>query len=301
MINLDKFITVCYTNAMETIIKNNNIILKGVSDFDLRHIFECGQCFRFNAVTDGVYEGVAFSRALRISQSGDTVTLYDTSKEDFDTVWHDYFDMGCDYGKIKKTLSRDKILKNAIKNGEGIRILNQDLWETIISFIISASNNIPRIKGIIGRFCENFGDEISYMGKTYYAFPTPEKTASLTQSDLSVIRAGFRDKYIMDAAEKIVSGKMKIDYIKQLPTEKAKEELKKINGIGEKVANCILLFGLHRVDAFPVDVWIKRVMEQYYFDGEQPISVISRFAEEKFGDLGGYAQQYLFFSARENK
>ncbi len=299
---LDKFITVCYTKSMETIIKNNNIILRNVRDFDLRHIFECGQCFRFDAVGDGVYEGVAFSKALRISQSGDTVTLYGTSKEDFDSVWYNYFDLGCDYGEIKKTLSRDKILKNAIKDGGGIRILNQDLWETIISFIISASNNIPRIKGIINRFCENFGEEIRYMDKTYYAFPTPEKTASLTQADLSVIRAGYRDKYIMDAAEKIASGKISLDYIQGLSADAAKDELRKINGIGEKVANCILLFGLRRVDAFPVDVWIKRTMEQYYFGGlEQPISEISHFAKEKFGDLGGYAQQYLFFSARENK
>lgn len=286
---------------MDIISKNNNIILYGVSDFDLRHIFDCGQCFRFNEIGENTYFGIAFNKALKISQNGDTVTLYETSERDFYDVWYNFFDFACDYGEIKKTLSKDKVLSEAIKYGEGIRILRQDLWETIISFIISASNNIPRIKGIIERFCENFGEEINYMGKTYYSFPTPEKTASLSKEDLSVIRAGFRDKYIMDAAEKIASGEFSLDALRSLPSSEAKKMLLTINGIGEKVANCIMLFGLNRADAFPVDVWIKRIMEYCYFDSEQSIGEIASFAEDKFGSLGGFAQQYLFFWARENK
>lgn len=286
---------------MDILLENNNIILKNVKDFNLHHIFDCGQCFRFNRTEENTYCGVAFGHAVKISQNGSTVTLYETSERDFYDIWYDFFDFSRDYGEIKKTLSSDSVLEEAVKYGDGIRILQQDLWETIISFIISASNNIPRIKGIIERFCENFGEEIHYMGKTYYSFPSPERTMSLTKDDLSVIRAGFRDKYIMDAAKKIAGGEFNLDSVKVLPTDEAKQSLMTISGIGNKVADCILLFGLNRMDSFPVDVWIKRIMEYCYFDTEQPISEISRFAAEKFGSLGGYAQQYLFFWARENK
>ena len=186
-------------------------------------------------------------------------------------------------------------MKEAVSYGDGIRILNQDLWEAVISFIISASNNIPRIKGIIERLCENFGKQISYMGKTYYTFPDTDTIYSLSKEDLSVIRSGFRDKYIMDAADKFKSGTLTEEYIKSLSTPDAKKALMTINGVGNKVSDCILLFGLGRVDSFPVDVWIKRIMEYCYFDGEQSIPAISAFAEKHFGDIGGFAQQYLFF------
>lgn len=286
---------------MNILSENNNIILKNAEDFELEHIFDCGQCFRFNKIDENTYLGVAKGRALKISQNGASITFHDTSERDFYDIWRDFFDLSRDYGDIKRTLSKDSVLREAIKYGGGIRILRQDLWETIISFIISASNNIPRIKGIIERFCQSFGEEIHYMGKTYYSFPTPEKTASLTMEDLSVIRAGFRDKYIINAAKKIADGKLSLDYVKTLPTPEAKQALMSLTGVGNKVSDCILLFGLNRADAFPVDVWIKRIMEYCYFDGEQPISAISAFAENKFGALGGFAQQYLFFWARENK
>ncbi len=192
-------------------------------------------------------------------------------------------------------------MKDAISYGDGIRILNQELWEAVISFIISASNNIPRIKGIIERFCENYGEEIHYMGKTYYSFPTIDKTASLSKEDLAIIRSGFRDKYIIDAASKFKNGELSGEYISSLSTPDAKKTLMTIHGVGNKVSDCILLFGLGRANSFPVDVWIKRIMEYCYFDGEQSIDTISEFANNKFGEIGGYAQQYLFFYARENK
>ncbi len=286
---------------MDIISKNNNIILENTKDFELEHIFDCGQCFRFNKIGENTYLGIAFGKALKISQDGSTVTLYDTSERDFYDVWYDYFDLSRDYGEIKKTLSKDPVMREAVKYGEGIRILRQDLWETIISFIISASNNIPRIKGIIERFCQAFGEEIRYMGKTYYSFPTAERTAELTINDLSVIRAGFRDKYIINTAKEIADGNFSLNGLRSLPTPDAKKMLMTLSGVGNKVSDCILLFGLNRADAFPVDVWIKRIMEYCYFDGETPISAISALAEEKFGSLGGYAQQYLFFWARENK
>ena len=280
---------------------NNNIILKNPPDFDLRHIFDCGQCFRFNQVSETDYEGVAFGRALRISQQGDEVILYETSEEDFKNIWYDFFDFGRDYGEIKRTLSCDKSMTAASEYGYGIRILRQELWETLISFIISASNNIPRIKGIVERLCESFGEHITYMGREYYTFPAPEKIASLTKEDLSVIRAGFRDKYRLDAAKKVASGEISLDYIRSLPTAEAKSELMRISGVGNKVSDCILLFGLNRADSFPVDVWIKRIMEHCYFGREASIKEVSELAEKKFGELGGFAQQYLFFWARDNK
>ena len=293
----------CYNIViMDIEYKNNNIILTNVQDFNLTHIFDCGQCFRFNKLSDNTYFGVAFGRALRIEQNGDRVTLYGASPEDFENIWFDFFDFGTDYGKIKRTLSEhDSIMEEAVKYGGGIRILRQELWETVISFIISQSNNIPRIKGIIERLCENFGDKISFEGSIYYSFPGPEKIASLSLEDIKVIRSGFRDKYILAAAEAFNSGVLSDSCLKSLSTADAKKALMSIKGIGNKVSDCILLFGLARVDSFPVDVWIKRIMEYCYFDGEQTIPVISRFAAEKFGCLGGYAQQYLFFYARENK
>lgn len=280
---------------------NKNLIVTGLKDFNLKHIFDCGQCFRFNEISKNTYFGIAKNKAIKISQFGDTVTLYDTEKNDWDNIWFDFFDLSRDYGEIKQTLSQDSIMKEAITYGDGIRILNQDLWEAVISFIISASNNIPRIKGIIERFCKEFGEKISYMENTYYSFPTIETVSGLSKEDLSVIRAGYRDKYIIDAAQKFKSGEMSETLLRSMTAEQAKKTLMTINGIGNKVSDCILLFGLQKVNSFPVDVWIKRIMEYCYFDCEQSIDTISRFAVDKFGDLGGFAQQYLFFYARENK
>ena len=281
-------------------IKNKNLIISDIKDFNLDHIFECGQCFRWNKEPDGSYIGVAMGKALKISQTASSVTLYDTSKEDFENIWYNYFDMNNDYGIIKSTLSSDKILKEAISYGGGIRILNQDLWECVVSFIISASNNIPRIKKIINSLCELYGDKIEYLGNTYYTFPSSEKIYSLNLDDLAPIKAGFRDKYILSAAKFFHEG-MCMDTFKNLTYYDAKKELMKIKGIGNKVADCILLFGLSKRNSFPIDVWIKRVVEYCYFTSPQSIREIEKFSLEKFGSLGGYAQQYLFFYARENK
>ena len=287
--------------TMEIKSKDNNTILRNVPDFDLRHIFDCGQCFRFNPDGENAYIGTAFGRTLRISQNGDEIVLHDTPLEDFNSVWYGFFDLERDYGNIKSRLSSDEVMREAAAYGSGIRILRQELWETVISFIISASNNIPRIKGIIERLCAAFGDEIHYMGGTYYSFPAPERLASLTLEDLSVIRAGFRDKYILNAAKKIASGEISLEYISTLPTPEAKAELMKISGVGNKVSDCILLFGLGRTDSFPVDVWIKRITEHCFFGREASVKEVSELAEQKFGELGGFAQQYLFFWARDNK
>ncbi len=276
---------------------NGDLIITDIDSFSLEQIFECGQCFRWNRTSAESYTGVAFGRALRLTETDNGIIFHRTTREDFNKIWFDYFDFATDYGKIKATLSEDKILANAIGYGSGIRILRQDLWECVVSFIISASNNIPRIKKIIAALCQSFGEEISYMGESYYTFPAPERLAGLSLDDISVIKAGFRDKYILAAAEYFANTEFK----RELGTDEAKAELKRIAGIGEKVADCVLLFGLGRRESFPVDVWVKRIMEYCYFSEPKSNEVIADFAKKRFGTLGGYAQQYLFFWAREEK
>ncbi len=288
---------------MNAIYENNNLILTSVKDFKLSDIFDCGQCFRWNKDEDGSYIGVAYNKALKLSQDKNKVILYNTTLDDFSCIWHKYFDFDRDYAKIRELLSSDSNLFGAFEFGSGIRLLQQDLWECTVSFIISASNNIPRIKKIVELLCQNFGDRIEYMGKEYYTFPTYEKILSLSLDDLSVIKAGFRDKYIMDAANKFLNDKrFSIEYLKNVSSIDAKKVLMEIDGVGNKVSDCILLFGLGKYDCFPVDVWMKRIMEYCYFNNSpQTIDTISQFAKEHFGANSGFAQQYLFYYARENK
>ena len=285
---------------MEIYEKNNDVILSNMPDFDLFHTFNCGQCFRWDYENDG-FSGVAMGHYLHIIQNGNKVIFKDTSLETFNSVWKSYFDFDRDYSAIKAELSKDSVLKNAIAFGGGIRILNQDAFECLISFIISASNNIPRIKKIIGLLCQNFGEKISLGGNTYFKFPTADTLSSLFLDDLQVIKAGFRDKYILAAAKAVKSGQLDLDALKKSSFEYAKSQLLRLSGVGEKVASCILLFGLQKSEGFPVDVWVKRIMEYCYFDEPQTKEAISEFAKGKFGDLGGFAQQYLFYWARENK
>lgn len=285
---------------MKVIFENGNTVLKNVKDFNLRHIFDCGQCFRWNLDADGAYEGVAKGHALRISQSGENVVLYQTSVEEFQDIWYDYFDFSRDYGKIKAELSADDVLKKAIPYGDGIRILKQELFETVISFIISASNNIPRIKKIVEALCENFGEQISYMGKTFYTFPDCKTLSALSVEDLGIIKSGFRDKYIKAAADVFASGEISDAAFSNLSTMDAKKVLQSMYGVGSKVADCILLFGLSRTDSFPVDVWVKRIMETLYLGKETKNTEIEKYGLSKFGNLSGLAQQYLFFYGREN-
>ena len=280
--------------------KNDDLILENADHFDLFHTFGCGQCFRWD-YKDGGFSGVAKGEYLRVFKDGANIVFKDTDTEAFNRVWRRYFDLDRDYGAIKAELSRDSVLKEAVGFGGGIRILNQDAFECLISFIISASNNIPRIKKIIGLLCLNFGERCEKKGHTYYKFPTADTLSSLELSDLSVIRAGFRDKYILAAARAVKSGQLDLLSLENASFDYAKSQLLRLPGVGEKVASCILLFGLGKYEGFPVDVWVKRIMEYCYFDGEKTKEEISEFAKERFGSLGGFAQQYLFYWARENK
>ncbi len=287
---------------MKISVENNNILIENVTDFRLSDTFDCGQCFRFNPCETGGYIGTAYGRTIRITQDGDTVTLHNTSLDDFNSIWRGFLDLDRDYGSIKRTLNTDSVMADAIEYGGGIHILKQELWETIVSFIISASNNIPRIKKIIGTLCHTYGSPHTYEGRTYYSFPDADTLAKLSGDDISCIRAGFREKYILACAKAVASGEFDLEALYEMDATAAKKSLMTLSGIGNKVADCVTLFALNKLNAFPVDVWIKRIMEYCYFNNtEQSITAIAQLAGQKFGDLGGIAQQYLFFYARSLK
>ncbi len=267
--------------------KNGNIYIYGIEEFDLPHTLDCGQAFRWQEV-NGIWQGVAFGLFLKLEKISDgTVVLYNTKLEDFQNIWRDYFDLDRDYKKIVEILSVNETLKKACEYSYGIRILNQEPFETLCSFIISQNNNIKRIKGIIERLCENFGE----YKNDYYTFPCAEKIASLTLEDLAPLRSGFRAKYLLDAAKKVASGEVDLKSLQNMPLDDARNELMKIVGVGPKVADCCLLFSHKHIKAFPKDVWIKRAME-VLFGGDLP-----KQAEE----FAGIAQQYIFFYARDTK
>lgn len=281
---------------MEYIVQNDKVILKNVKDFNIKEILECGQCFRFNKIDDMHYKIIAYGKVLYIKQDTD-VTLYPTTEDDFLNIWNNYFDLDTDYSKIKNELSKDKILKDAIEYARGIRILNQEPFECLISFIISQNNRIPMIKKVIQNISEKYGEKV----QDEYLFPTIEMLERATNEELRECKTGFRDKYILDAIKNIKEG---LDLIKlyDIPFDKAKIELLKIKGVGTKVADCVLLFSLKKNEVFPTDVWIKRVMEYFYFDHKEiHINEIHKYAKDNWGDLSGYAQQYLFYFARNEQ
>ena len=283
-------------------------VKKGIRDFNLDHIFDCGQCFRWEKQKDGSYTGVAFGKVVSFSfdEKNGTLTIDNASEEDFQNIWRNYLDLDRDYGKIKKMLSRnDEVMRKATEYGYGIRILNQEKWETLISFIISQNNNIPRIKKCIENLAINFGEKAGiYKGKDYYNLPTVEKLASLSVEDLEPIHLGYRARYLIDTAKKVqeLGGEGALENLCDdcYSCQTAQERITKFPGVGPKVANCILLFCMNRYDSFPIDVWIARLMNKFYGIDESDKASMESFAKERFGKLGGFAQQYLFYYGRGN-
>ena len=281
--------------------KDNKVILEGVSDFDPKHIFECGQCFRWKDQGDGSYTGVAKGRVINVSREGDTIYLKNTNLEDFNNIWKDYFDLDTDYSKIKNELrNMDEYLEKATEFGWGIRLLRQDPWEMIISFIISSNNRIPMIQKAIKNLSREYGAYIgSYEGEDYYDFPTPQQLSKASIEEIRACSTGFRDKYIKSTTEEVIKNNDDVYSYRNLSTEDCIKELLKFNGIGPKVGDCIALFGMQKYDTFPVDVWVKRVMQEFYVEDDMSLPKIRKYAIDKFGDLSGFAQQYLFYYARE--
>jgi len=267
---------------------SGEVELRGVGDFDLVRIFECGQCFRWNADENGVYTGVAFGRAARVRRVGGSVFISGSLRE-FEEIWVDYFDLRRDYARIRQLLCIDDFMQRAVEFGMGIRILRQDKWEALCSFIISQNNNIPRIKGIVDTLCRQFGDGFMFEGEAFYAFPSAVRLAGLDAGELAGIRCGYRAEYIIRAAREVAEGRLDLDALAGGSPVAAREALKRLHGVGDKVADCAVLFGLHMLDAFPMDVWMKRAVAQQYGAGFDP---------KVFSPYAGIAQQYMFYYTR---
>jgi N-glycosylase/DNA lyase len=286
---------------------DNGVIIENVKNFELPHIFDCGQCFRWNRQSDKNYIGVAFGKVIEVEKKGSDVIIYNTDEKEFNEIWLDYFDLRRDYSAIKETLRKDELLRQAVEFGHGIRILQQEPFELVISFIISANNRIPMIKRAIDNISKRWGKELEYKGKTYYAFPTPQQLAKASMAEIEECGVGFRAKYIADTVEKInnsLCGEYKkeydLDFIKAQTDDGCHEALQVFNGVGPKVADCIMLFSMNKYSSFPVDVWVKRAMQHFYLAPDVSLKKIRDFGRDKFGELSGFAQQYLFYYAREN-
>lgn len=268
------------------------VTFENIRDLNLSETLCCGQCFRWKAEENGVFSGVVRGRAFKARMENDRLIIEGAAESDRGK-WIDYFDLGLDYGAVRRKLSEiHPTLAEAARYAPGIRILNQEPFEALISFIISQNNNIKRIAGIVERLCAYFGKPIGESGigsdGVSYAFPTAERLASLEPEDLAPIRAGFRHLYIIDAARKVADGTIDLEALRALPYDEAKAALMTITGVGVKVADCVLLYGLHRLQGFPLDVWMKRAVEALFPDMEL----------SAFGEYAGIAQQYIFHYSR---
>ena len=297
---------------------NRNFVLENVKDFHLKDVLECGQCFHFQRTDSGLnqneyeYDIVFRDRVLHIKEEPDTsgvrLIFENTEEWEYQTIWREYFDLDRDYSEIKnKIIAADPRLEEIIEEHNGIRILNQDFFETLISFIISQNKQIPQIKQVVNNLSSAIGTKfdvtmINRFGTEFDAFfPTVDQLYSATEDEIRLSKCGFRAPYIVDATKKVKEGQITEDKLLRLDSNEARQLLMTIHGVGEKVANCVLLFGLGRTDVFPVDVWMKRVCEYLYFGEDTPKSEIEHFAMDKFGDVAGYAQQYLFIYGQEHK
>ena len=275
--------------------------LTNLRDFNLEHIFECGQCFRWKKCKDESYTGIIKNGVVNIKMQGkeQAVLKYEFLQDDPEVIYQ-YFDLNRDYSVIKSLFSKEDVnMKEAMQYGEGIRILKQDPWEMIVSYIISAANNIPRISKTIENIARAYGKKIIFEGEEYFLFPSPEELSKASIGELRELNLGFRDKYVYEATQLVVSKQIDLEKIKQMKYPLAKQELMKLNGVGEKVADCILLFSMDKMEAFPIDTWIRKVMTELY-GTPNTVKDIKICAQTKFGTYAGIAQQYLFYYMREN-
>ena len=264
--------------------------------FNIKDIMECGQAFRYECLGEGYYDTVAYGKRLRVKQKNRVVTL-DCSEEEFHQVWHSYFDMSGDYMMMQKELiDIDKRLAKYIERKPGIRLLRQEKFEMLMTFIISQNKSMPQIKQLVARISEKYGTELKDAKGIFHTFPTPEQLASVTEEDFRALKVGYRATYLLDAVDKVLSGAVNLEKMEGLSTEELRTSLLTIKGVGRKVSDCVLLFGYHRMDVFPLDVWMKRAVSALYFEGEKVSDKkMLAMAEEKFGRLSGIAQQYIFY------
>ncbi len=283
--------------------EGSTLRIRNIKNFDTIQTFDCGQCFRWNRCGDKAYTGVVGKSVLTVGSEGNDILINPCTENEFYNVWVDYFDLERDYGSICELLGKDdEVMKKASEFGSGIRLLHQDIWETVVSFIISQNSNIPRIKKCIESLCENFGEFIGeFEGHKYFSFPVAECIATLTTEDLAICKLGYRDRYILETAKSVTDDKgHSLSLLRNMSTEDAEKYLRSLTGVGPKVADCILLFGALKYNSFPVDVWMRRVMAALYGFDENDINGMRAYAAEHFGEYSGFAQQYLFYYAREN-
>lgn len=273
-----------------------------VPDFDLKQSLECGQCFRYYNIGPNAYVIVANKRVIKVAHEQEQV-IFSCDEAEFKAHWLHYFDLERDYGAIKQHLSnQDAYLKVAITEKQGVRLLQQDPWEMLISFILSQTKQIPHIKKLIEDLSLHYGTYIGhYQDQAFYAFPTPEQMESVTEAELRALKVGFRATYIVDAVQKVRNNLIDLETLRTLSNEDIKKQLKTIKGVGDKIADCVLLFAYSRYDVFPADVWIKRIIEHYYLLENSNLNKIQEFAKNYFGIYAGFAQQYLFYYGRDNK
>lgn len=257
------------------------------SDLNIKKTLECGQCFRWNPDENTVYCGVVDNKVLHVLQQGDKI-MCDSDEKDLG-FWRDYFDIGGDYLSVKDKLTEPEYLRVCSEYGEGIHILRQEPWETLCSFIISQCNNIPRIKKIIETLCSTFGNKLA---GGHYSFPSAERLSVLREEDLSPLRSGYRASYILNAARAVSDGRLNFDKLLKDSSEEAFLQLKQLNGVGDKVANCFMLYGMHRMDRFPIDTWMKRALNKHFPPYYNP---------EILGKYSGIAQQYIFYYTRSQE
>lgn len=292
-----------WVNKVKIIEIENGIALRDIEHFDPAHIFPNGQAFRWSVEEDESYTLVAHNRVINLKRVGADVIIDNTNLDDFTEIWYDYFDLSRDYGEIKTRLKGDVELEKAMEYGGGLRVLKQEPFETLITFIISANNQIPRIMKSVELIAQTYGKSLGfYRGREHFAFPSPEVLAKASVEEVrEITRIGFRDKRVVDTSELIASGEVDLVKIFDMDRVEAREELMKFPGVGEKVADCVLLFAYNFVDSFPVDVWVNRIMETLYI--KEPVSKkeVGDYGRRQFGDIAGIAQQYLFFYGRENK
>lgn len=259
-----------------------------LGSFSAGQTLDCGQCFRWSQTDDGRWLGIV--RGVPALVSDENGQLIIESPDGTDELWRGYFDAELDYDEIRESFSIDAFTAAAADYGKGIRILNQDPWETLCSFIVSQCNNIPRIRGILTRLCERYGKPVEFQGHTLYSFPDAETLAVLERDDLEFLRSGYRAPYIISAARDVWDGTVDFDKLREMDTDRARREIMNLKGVGRKVADCFLLFGLHKLDAFPVDTWMKKAAA--FYDGD--------FTAFQNSPYAGVYQQYIFYYARYN-
>lgn len=274
---------------MQITMQDNQLFVTGSSRFSARQTFTCGQCFRWTEQPDGSYLGIVRGIPARVSDQDGALVL-SSDEQQFSQLWRNYFDCDTDYAAICDSFAVDAFTAAAADFGRGIRILRQEPWEALCTFILSQCNNIPRITGIVDRLCTLLGEPISFEQQTLHAFPSPEQLASCTPEDLASLRAGYRTPYLIAAAQAVCSGTVDFSALSRMGTDAARREIMQLRGVGRKVADCFLLFGLHKLDAFPVDTWMKKAAA--YYSGDMKRFINSPYA--------GVYQQYFFFYTREH-